>query len=66
MASYPVSQKVPTARGTVTQSETRIVSVNITADSITDDSEAEYVITLNGRFVRRMTHFQARRFGLFQ
>lgn len=67
--AYKDAYAVPAASsaGTVERTERKVVSfeIRIDADFSYDAHPAdEYVLTLNGRVIKRMTAYQAQRFGI--
>jgi hypothetical protein len=55
--------------GIVQRAETRVIRFDVTIDMLDGyeaDGQAEYVITINGRVVKRMDLFAAQRFGLVE
>jgi hypothetical protein len=51
--------------GEAREAQLKTISVNVTVTGVTDNDEAEYVLTVNGRIVKRMTRHQAQRMGFF-
>ena len=64
---YKTETMVDTSAGTVRRTQKRIVVIEVTVDPVDgydDDTEADYLITVNGRTVKRMTYYQAQRMGI--
>jgi hypothetical protein len=52
-------------KGKVYQREVPTIVISVEVSGISNNEEAEYVLMVNGRTVKRMTHFQAKRLGMF-
>lgn len=50
--------------GAVNQRTKKVIVLDVVIGDADNDETAEYVITVNGRPLKRMTHFQAKRMGL--
>ena len=67
---YPTAVKSANTVGSVTESERKIVSFDVSVDPKNiygnDAAVSEFLLTVNGHTVRRMTYHQAERLGLVQ
>lgn len=63
---YPTAVASPRSVGDVRTSTRTVKSfdVSVTPDTYDDVLADEYVLTVNGRVVKRMNRFQAKRLGL--
>ncbi len=50
--------------GNVSERTLETVALDVSIHTASDKPNAEYVVFLNGRVLRRMTYYQAKRFGI--